>query len=121
MSFISEFSTHVRHVSGKDNVVADALSRTNIAAVFLPTIDYRQMAADQATSDKIAAYKTFITGLRFDNVQFNDCTILCDVSMGKPIRMDKDSFRFHSRTCSCRLPPDTMCHLLTFRMVRFKT
>ena len=83
MLFISEFSTDVRHVSGKDNIVADALSRTDIAAVFLPTIDYHQMAADQATSDEIAAYKTSITGLRFD-VQFNDCTILCDFSMGKP-------------------------------------
>ena len=83
MSFISEFSTDVRHVSGKDNVVADALSRTDIASVFLPTIDYHQMAADQATSDEIAAYKTSITCLRFDNVQFNDCTILYDVSMGK--------------------------------------
>ena len=75
MSFISEFSTNVRYVSGKDNVVANTLSLTDIS-VFLLTIDYRQMAADQATSDEIAAYKTSITGLRFDNVQFNDCTIL---------------------------------------------
>ena len=84
MSFISELSANVCHVSGKDNVVTDALSRTDISAVFLPTINYRQMAANQATSDKIAAYKTSITGLHFDNVQFNDCTILCDVSTGKP-------------------------------------
>ena len=84
MSFISEFSTNVHHVSGKDNIVADTLSRTDISAVFLPTIDYRQIVTDQATSDKIAAYKTSITGLCFDNVQFNDCTILCDVSMDKP-------------------------------------
>ena len=84
MPFISEFSTDVHDVSGKDNVVADALSRTDISAVFLPTINYRQMAADQATSDEIVAFKISITGLGFDNVQFNDCTILCDVSMGKP-------------------------------------
>ena len=84
MSFISEFSTDVRHVSGKDNVVADALSRPDISAIYLPTIDYRQLAADQATSEEITAYKTSITGLRFDDVQFDDCTVLCDVSMGKP-------------------------------------
>ena len=33
MSFISEFSTTVLHVSGKDNVVADALSRPAISAI----------------------------------------------------------------------------------------
>lgn len=84
MSFISEFSTDVRHVSGKDNVVADTLSRPDISAVSLPTIDFRQLAADQAASEEIAAYQTSITGLRFDNVQFDDCTVLCDVSTGKP-------------------------------------
>ena len=84
MSFISEFSTNVFHVSGKDNVVADALSRPDISAISLPTIDFRQLAADQAVSEEFAAYKTSITGLRFDNVQFVGCTVLCDVSMGKP-------------------------------------
>ena len=84
MSFISEFSTDVRHVSGKDNVVADAPSRPNISAIHLPTIDYRQLAADQSASEEITAYKTSITGLRFDNVHFDDCTILCDISMGMP-------------------------------------
>ena len=81
---VEKITLSVCHVSRKDNVVTDALSRPDISAIFLPTIDYHQMAADQATSDEIAAYKTSITGLRFDNIQFNDCTILCDVSMGKP-------------------------------------
>ena len=84
MSFISEFSTTVLHVSGKDNVVADALSRPAISAISLPTIDFRQLAADQAVSEEIAAYKTSITGLRFADVQFDGCTVLCDISMGKP-------------------------------------
>ena len=84
MSFISEFSTNVLHVSGKDNVVADALSRPDISAISLPTIDFRQLAADQAISEEIATYKTSVTGLRFSNVQFDSCTVLCDISMGKP-------------------------------------
>ena len=84
MSFISEFSTTVLHVSGKNNVVADALSRPAISAISLPTIDFRQLAADQAVSEEIATYKTSITGLRFADVQFDGCTVLCDISMGKP-------------------------------------
>ena len=35
LSFVSEFSTNVLHVSGKDNVVTDALSRPGISAVSL--------------------------------------------------------------------------------------
>ena len=57
-------------------MVADALSRPDISAIFLPTIDYRQLAADQATSEEITAYKTSITGLRFDDVQFDDYNLL---------------------------------------------
>ncbi len=41
-SFVAEFINDVQHVSGRDNVVADALSRTpNIDAVLSPEINYR--------------------------------------------------------------------------------
>ena len=70
-------------MSGRDNVVADALSRTpNIAAVLSPEINYRQLAADQATSDKIHVYRTAITGLKLEDVPFQDFTVLCDISTG---------------------------------------
>ncbi|CAG4987669.1 unnamed protein product [Parnassius apollo] len=46
--FISEFTTDIRHISGKDNVVADALSRVPIDSVTCPTsIDYHKIAAAQ--------------------------------------------------------------------------
>ena len=42
LSYIAEFSTDVRHIEGKNNVVADALSRASaISAIALPTVDYR--------------------------------------------------------------------------------
>ena len=41
MSFISDFSTNVLHVSGKDNVVVDALSRPDISAISLPRGNWR--------------------------------------------------------------------------------
>ena len=82
LSFVAEFTNDVQHVSGQDNVVADALSRTPaIAAVLSPEI-YRQLAADQATSDEIHAYRTAITGLKLEDVPFQDFTVLCDISTG---------------------------------------
>ena len=77
MSFISESSTNVLHVSGKNNVVADVRHLCHFPPL-------RHLAGDQAASEEITAYKTSITGLRFDNVQFDGCTVLCKVSMGKP-------------------------------------
>ena len=82
LSFIAEFSTDVRHVDGKSNVVADALSRA-VNAVQLPTIDYRQLAAAQAGSEEIAAYRTSVTGLKFKDVPLADFTVLCDTSRGQ--------------------------------------
>ena len=85
LSFIAEFSTDVRHIEGKANVVADALSRSaDLSAIAVPTIDYRSLAKDQEKSEEIAAYRTSSsTGLRFADVPFEDFTILCDVSTGK--------------------------------------
>lgn len=92
LSFISEFTTDIRHVSGKQNVVADALSRIGSAAAAPPSpaliaepgIDYALLAADQASSEEIAAYRTAITGLTLEDVQYHGTTVLCDVSTGRP-------------------------------------
>ena len=83
LSFVAEFTNDVQHVSGQDNVVADALSRTpTIATVLSPEINYRQLAADQATSDEIHAYCTEITGLKLEDVPFQDFAVLCEISTG---------------------------------------
>ena len=83
LSLVAQFTNDVQHVSGRDNVVAYVLSRTpTIAAVLSPEINYRQFAADQATSDEIHAYRTAITGLKLEDVPFQDFTVLCDISTG---------------------------------------
>ena len=81
LSFVAEFTNGVQHVSGRDNVVVDALTRIpTIAAVLSLEINYRQLAADQATSDEIHTYRTAITGLKLEDVHFQDFTVLCDIS-----------------------------------------
>ncbi|GFS27955.1 Pol polyprotein [Elysia marginata] len=62
LAHISEFSTDIRHISGKANVVADCLSRATINNVVLGT-DYKAMAEAQEHDEEIQTLKTAITGL----------------------------------------------------------
>ncbi len=50
LDFLSQFNLEFRHVHGRDNKVADALSRITINAVLLEDgIDYEQMASEQCS------------------------------------------------------------------------
>lgn len=83
LSVISEFTTDIRQVAGKDNLVADCLSQAHINSVHLG-VDYAAMAADQLLDSDIQGFRTATTGLRLEDVEFHDSrsTLLCDVSTG---------------------------------------
>ena len=85
LNFISEYTTDIQHISGKDNTVADALSRAVINDIN-DGIDYEIMATDQLNDKDTQAYRTAITGLRVEDVPFcnGKFTLLCDVSTGRP-------------------------------------
>lgn len=44
LDFIGQFSTNIQHISGKENVVADALSRINEVRSELGSVDFPQIA-----------------------------------------------------------------------------
>lgn len=96
LSSISEFSTDIKHISGKKNVVADCLSRAVTAtnAVSLG-IDYIAMAAAQTSSANIQAYKTALTNLQITRTRLTDQgpELLCDVSTGRPRPIVPPEFR----------------------------
>jgi cleavage and polyadenylation specificity factor subunit 1 len=46
LDFISQFTTDIRHISGQDNVVADALSRVEAVCT---SVSSEALAASQAT------------------------------------------------------------------------
>ena len=86
LSYISEFMTDIRHVQGKDNSVADMLSRATIADVQLG-IECGAVATAQQQDAEVQAYCT-ATSL---NLQVEDIpvgtqgfTLLCDMSTGCP-------------------------------------
>lgn len=78
--FISEFTTDIRHISGKNNTVADALSR--IETITCPTaIDYAQLAAAQERDSEIPnlLQRTNII-LKRMTLPNSDAKVYCEVS-----------------------------------------
>ena len=83
--YISEYTTDIQPLSVKTNRVADALSRATINTLD-PGIDYKTLAEAQRGDEKMAAYRTAISGLALEDVRFGpgSSTLLCDVSTGNP-------------------------------------
>ena len=58
LDFIAQFTTDIRYVSGKDNAVADALSRAPVNTIHeseTPSVDFEAMARAQATDPELGA------------------------------------------------------------------
>lgn len=84
LSFISEYTTDIRHISGKSNVVADCLSRACVATVHLG-LDYSRMAAEQSSDLDTRSLRESDTGLRLEKVPVGATGVMlwCDVSTGQ--------------------------------------
>ena len=67
LSYISQYTTNIHHITGKENVVADALSRASINAL-QEGINYEEMARDQRDDPEMQAYCTAITGLKLEDI-----------------------------------------------------
>ena len=83
LSYISEYTTDIRHVQGKDNSVADTLSRATIDDVQLG-IDYGAMATAQQQDAEVQAYRTSTSSFQLEDIPFGTqgVTLLCDTSTG---------------------------------------
>ena len=101
LSAIAETGCTIQHLPGKQNPVADALSRAEIDAIYdtieingvVLGVDYTQMAKAQATDPETNSYRTSITSLKWKEVKFGDSTLLCDVSTGRPRPLVPHNFR----------------------------
>jgi cleavage and polyadenylation specificity factor subunit 1 len=83
LDFIAQFTTDTRHISGQDNVVADALSR--VESVTVPP-SHDALAASQDGDKELRALLASSTALRLERQQIPGTTvsIYCDTSAGKP-------------------------------------
>ena len=83
LDFVSQFTSDIRHVSGKDNIPADALSRIHIDSLSLDdtVIDFDIIAHAQEEDEEIANLSDDDSlKLRRVPIPFSDKTILCDMS-----------------------------------------
>ena len=85
LSAISEFNCSFRHVAGKDNPVADALSRNAVALIHLG-MDLKELALRQRQDPAFPSCKTSSSSLQWVEVPLedSDVTLLCDTSTGRP-------------------------------------
>ncbi|CAH8467182.1 unnamed protein product [Schistosoma bovis] len=94
LDYISQFTTDLRHIQGKSNCVADALSRIQMNAVTLPVLDLPAMAAAQA-NDPSCTEAPHSTSLQYQEVPLatTSGTILCDTSTGLPRLIVPSAYR----------------------------
>ena len=102
LDFISQFTADLRHIAGKDNLAADALSRLHINSVTsTTTIDFDDIAIAQESDDEIARLLSSDNALELKPIPVpsSQRTVLCDVSTGSPRPYVPAPFRrqvFHS-------------------------
>ena len=83
LDLISQFSTDIRHISGKDNVVADALSRIEVIS---ETTLHNRLAIAQKTDAELQTLLKGYTNLKLTKIKLPDSTdeFYCDVSGTQP-------------------------------------
>lgn len=83
LDFISQFSTDIRHISGKSNVVADPLSR--VQEIVQP-ISPEMLAASQARDPELKILLNGSTSLQLTKVELpgTHTVLFCDVSGATP-------------------------------------
>ena len=81
--YISQFTTDIRHISGRENVVADTLSR--VECITAP-VSAEAMAAAQETDEELLALLTGTTSLHLQKVHIPGSTVglYCDTAGAKP-------------------------------------
>lgn len=84
LSYISEYTTDIRYVTGTANPVADALSRITVDNLQWD-FECCEMARLQQSDEEVQASRTAITGLRLEPIPVGSdgLTLLCDTSTGR--------------------------------------
>lgn len=87
MAYISEFTTDIRHVSGANNTVADALSRSPVNALSIPQGTYlTRLVTAQKADHELSHLLSTKTALKLQWLPLPDSDehLCCDVSTGNP-------------------------------------
>jgi len=82
LDFISQFTTNIRHISGQNNIVTDALSRVEVITA---PVTHDALATVKA-DDKMQMLLASSTTLQFKKILIPGTAVelYCDTSCGKP-------------------------------------
>ena len=89
---IAETCCTIEYLPGKQNAVADVLSRVEISTIQLG-VDYEELSAAQQSDPETDAAKSSITNLRWETIKIGNAQLLCDTSTGRPRPFVPKSFR----------------------------
>lgn len=86
LDFIGQHTVDIRHVPGKENITADALSRLN--AISLPSsLDYSELSKDQENDEELKQLQSNPQSsnllLKYFQISDSKTEVLCDVSTHK--------------------------------------
>jgi len=83
LDFVSQFTADIRHISGQDNVVADALSRVEVITA---PVTHEALAAAQENDDELWILLVSTTALQLERILIPGTSVelYCDTSSGKP-------------------------------------
>lgn len=83
LDFVSQFTTDIRHIAGKENIPADTLSR--IEAIVIPP-DFETLASSQRNDSELTELLKGSTSLKLERVLIpgTNVTLYCDVSQSTP-------------------------------------
>ena len=87
LSELAEYCMTLEYQAGVSNVVADCLSRVQLTAEVHQVqigVDFRVVAEAQTKDPEIPAYRTSVTGLKWEDIDVGGIKLLCDVSTGRP-------------------------------------
>ena len=109
LDVISQFTSDIRHVHGKDNPVADALSRMDINALNAPLdptppLNYTLITQAQQNDSDLSQLKSTPLHIQALSLSFSTGTILCDTTTASPPPYIPTPFRsrvfdqFHNRS-----------------------
>jgi hypothetical protein len=89
LAYVAEFTSDVQHVAGRDNIVADALSRPPVASLVPPSppasasSDLQSLASRQrGCADTQQACQS--SSLRVQDYELHGVKLLCDFTTGRP-------------------------------------
>ncbi|VUZ44982.1 unnamed protein product [Hymenolepis diminuta] len=94
LDYILQFTNDIRHVKGSDNIVADCLSRTDVAAV-TKAVDFHALSQAQKTDTELQEFRNRPTSIQLKDTPLHTTPglITCDVLTGLPRPFVPKAFR----------------------------